>query len=59
MKLKIISELQIKDPDTFNRRASSTGNLSVGSINDLYHKLPGKNSRRPRSNSSSKRKKPR
>ncbi len=41
MKLKIIAELQYKDPDSFHRRASSPGTLSVNSINDLYHKLPG------------------
>jgi hypothetical protein len=38
MKLKLISEIQIKSSDTSLERSNITGSLKVNSVNDLYHK---------------------
>lgn len=38
MKLKLISEIQYKESDTFSKRSSSTSPLSVSSVGDYYHK---------------------
>lgn len=37
MKLSLISEIQLKYPDTNMNRTSTTQVYGVGSINDLYH----------------------
>lgn len=38
MKLKLISEIQTKSPDTNLERSNVSGSLKVNSVNDLYHR---------------------
>lgn len=38
MKLRLISEIQLKSPDTNIERSNVGGSLKVNSVNDLYHK---------------------
>jgi len=54
MKLRIISEIQYKEPSTSHERISSSGALMATSVNDEYHIKPSqakKKSRRSNNNS--------
>jgi len=38
MKLRVLSEIQLKEPSTNMDRSNSTGVRAQGSVNDLLHK---------------------
>ena len=48
MKLRIISEIQYKEPSTNNERVSSTGCLRATSVNDEYHIKPSREVKKSR-----------
>lgn len=37
MKLRLISEIQYRQPDTSNERTNSSGVLQASAVNDQYH----------------------
>lgn len=53
MKLRVLSEIQLKEPSTNMDRSNSTGVRAQGSVNDLLHKpqvASKKNKKQPSKN---------